>query len=86
MPLKPYRPNLEKSFHRSSMISNRTDSGFESDTSCCSGDTDENDIPGQTFDVLKTISTEIFVKEYTNHEVSLVQFICYDPKYILQTT
>ena len=50
MPLKPYRPNLEKSFHRSSMISNRTDSGFESDTSCCSGEnTDENDIPGKEF-------------------------------------
>jgi len=75
MPLKPYRPSLEKSFHRSSMISNRTDSGFESDTSCCSGDTDENDIPGQTFDALKTISTEIFVKEYTNHEVVTV-FAC----------
>ena len=78
MPLKPYRPTSlegDKSFHRSSMISNRTDSGFESDTSCCSGDTDENDIPGQTFDVLKTISTEIFVKEYTNHEVVTV-FAC----------
>ena len=37
--------------------------------------TDENDIPGQTFDILRGISTEIFVKEYTNHEVVTV-FAC----------
>ena len=74
MPLKPYRPSPEPAYQ---MISNRTDSGFDSDTSGCSADAsiDENDIPGQTFDILRGISTEIFVKEYTNHEVVTV-FAC----------
>ena len=74
MPLKPYRPSPEPAHP---MISNRADSGFDSDTSGCgsSADIDENDIPGQTFDILKSISTEIFVKEYTNHEVVTV-FAC----------
>ena len=51
-----------------------------SDTSGCSASDasiDENDIPGQTFDILHGISTEIFVKEYTNHEVVTVfAFTC----------
>ena len=33
------------------------------------------DIPGQIFEIFKSISTEIFVKEYTNHEVVTV-FAC----------
>ena len=33
------------------------------------------DIPAQIFEILKSISTEIFVKEYTNHQVVTV-FAC----------
>lgn len=65
MPLKPYRPDLISSRHDSGF-----DSGLEEDNPGLRGD-----VPGQIFDVLKTISTEIFVKEYTNHEVVTV-FAC----------
>ena len=33
------------------------------------------DIPAQIFEILKSISTEIFVKEYTNHQVVTVIYI-----------
>ena len=33
------------------------------------------DIPAQIFEILKSISTEIFVKEYTNHQVVTVIYV-----------
>lgn len=66
MPLQPYRPDMIS-------VYSRHDSGFDS------GLEEDNhirgDVPGQIFDIFKTISTEIFVKEYTNHEVVTV-FAC----------
>ena len=86
MPLKPFYGRTSPL-----LISNtqqqRHDSGFDSgyeNHSNSSGDEDLLivnksheilDIPGQIFDILKMVSTEIFVKEYTNHEVVTV-FAC----------
>ena len=73
MPLKPYRRQPPQLW----MISNPDSSGSASslDDSDYPEQRDEGDIPGQMFDLLKWISTEIFVKEYTNHEVVTV-FAC----------
>ena len=85
MPLKPFHGRCS-----AILISNhpRHDSGFDSgyENHNSSGDEDlvsnyraslqrDIDVPGQIFDILKSISTEIFVKEYTNHEVVTV-FAC----------
>ena len=89
MPLKPYHRGGPFTTRRSSgnsvggiiMISSSTkrshhDSGSDSGTEQGSLPEDnEEDIPGQIFEIFKSISTEIFVKEYTNHEVVTV-FAC----------
>ena len=49
-----------------------SDSGTEHDHPGCDGGVD---VPAQIFEILKSISTEIFVKEYTNHQVVTV-FAC----------
>ena len=76
MPLKPHQ-GLSRSAGQqpvNTMISKRShhDSGSDSGNE---PDYHEEDIPGQIFEILKSISTEIFVKEYTNHEVVTV-FAC----------
>ena len=79
MPLKPYQvqPSRGLNGFGGPMISNprsHHDSGSDSGTEL-GPDANEEDIPGQIFEILKSISTEIFVKEYTNHEVVTV-FAC----------
>ena len=88
MPLKPYHRVTRRSSGNSVggiiMISSTKrshhDSGSDSGTEQGSLPEVENsegneDIPGQIFEIFKSISTEIFVKEYTNHEVVTV-FAC----------
>lgn len=65
MPLRPYTLSHWNGRHDSG-----SDSGTEFDMLEF-----EADVPGKIFDILKSISTEIFVKEYTNHEVVTV-FAC----------
>lgn len=81
MPLKPYHPQPPSAgasypVLRRSHDSSGSDSGTEHDfeTAAISGGL-YLDIPGQIFDLLKAISTEIFVKEYTSHEAVTV-FAC----------
>ena len=83
MPLKPYRtiPYRRSSLGFNGVMiskSSRThhDSGSDSGTEIpAEYDSTEEDVPGQIFEILKSISTEIFVKEYSNHEVVTV-FAC----------
>ncbi len=49
--------------------------GTNSTSACQLPISKDEGIPGQIFDILKSISTDIFVKEYTNHEVVTV-FVC----------
>ena len=82
MPLKPYQAQPHRGSlggyggGQANLISkSRNDSGSDSGTEVGPEFHESEDVPGQIFEILKSISTEIFVKEYTNHEVVTV-FAC----------